>query len=87
VEGKTERLVYLCRQAGAAEYISGPAAKNYIVPGLFEQYSIRLTWMDYSGYPEYRQLYPPFEHAVSIIDLLFSEGPEAAKYMKSFKNT
>jgi len=39
--------------------------------------------MDYSGYPEYNQLYPPFEHAVSIIDLIFNEGSQAPKYMKS----
>jgi hypothetical protein len=41
--------------------------------------------MDYSGYPEYRQLYPPFESHVSIIDLIFNEGPDATKYMKSFE--
>ena len=40
--------------------------------------------MDYSGYPEYQQLYPPFESHVSIIDLIFNEGPNATKYMKSF---
>jgi hypothetical protein len=40
--------------------------------------------MDYSGYPEYPQLYPPFVHEVSIIDLIFNTGPNASKYMKSF---
>ena len=30
MEGKTERLAELCRQAGGSEYISGPAAKDYI---------------------------------------------------------
>jgi WbqC-like protein family. len=33
-EGKTERLVNLCRQAGATIYISGPAARDYIVAGI-----------------------------------------------------
>jgi hypothetical protein len=45
---------------------------------------IDIEWMDYSNYPEYNQLYPPFEHAVSIIDLIFNEGDNATKYMKSF---
>lgn len=85
IEGKTERLVDLCKQAGAKEYISGPAAKNYIDPVLFEQAGIKLTFMDYSGYPEYQQLYPPFEHGVSIIDLIFHTGSDAPRYMKSFK--
>ena len=84
IEGKTERLVELCKQAGATEYISGPAAKDYIDNNLFEEEGISLHFMDYSGYPEYNQLYPPFDHAVSIIDLIFNEGPDAQKYMKSF---
>lgn len=84
-EGKTERLVDLCKQAKATEYISGPSAKDYIDPVLFEKAGIKLIYMDYSNYPEYPQLYPPFEHGVSIVDLIFQTGPEAKNYMKSFK--
>jgi hypothetical protein len=84
IEGKTERLVDLCKQAGATEYLSGPAAKDYIDDNLFKSEGISIHYMDYSGYPEYNQLYPPFDHAVSIIDLIFNEGPDAQKYMKSF---
>jgi hypothetical protein len=84
VEGKTERLVDLCRQANAAEYISGPAAKGYIDEELFSEEGITLRYMDYSGYPEYNQLFPPFEHHVSIIDLIFNEGPHTLEYMKGF---
>jgi hypothetical protein len=83
-EGKNERLIALCKQAGADEYISGPSAKGYIDEDMFEKEGITLSYMDYSGYPEYTQLYPPFDHAVSIIDLIFNEGPDAQKYMKSF---
>jgi len=84
VEGKTERLVDLCRQAGATEYVSGPTAKGYIDEEPFEDAGIAVHYMDYSGYPEYDQLYPPFEHHVSIVDLIFNAGPDAPKYMKSF---
>jgi hypothetical protein len=49
---------------------------------MFEKEEIKLSYMDYSGYPEYTQLFPPFEHAVSIIDLIFNEGPDAQQYMK-----
>ena len=35
--GKTERLVQLCQETGASEYISGLSAKNYIEDCLFEQ--------------------------------------------------
>ena len=82
--GKTERLVSLCKQAGATTYLSGPAARAYLEEGLFKSENIELQYMDYSAYPEYRQLLPPFQHRVSVIDLIFNEGPEATKYMKSF---
>jgi hypothetical protein len=85
IGGKTERLVDLCKQAQATEYITGPAAKSYINEKMFLSEDIKITWMDYSGYPEYNQLFPHFEHGVSILDLIFNEGPNAAKYMKSFK--
>jgi hypothetical protein len=84
IEGKTERLIDLVQQVGGTEYISGPAAKQYISEKLFIQANIKLTWMDYSNYKEYNQLYPPFEHGVTILDLIFNEGHNAIKYMKSF---
>lgn len=83
-EGKNERLVELVSKAGGTEYISGPSAKSYINEDLFSQANIKITWMDYSGYVEYPQLYPPFDHAVSILDLIFNTGPDSFKYMKSF---
>jgi hypothetical protein len=78
---RTERLVGICQQAGATEYFSGPAARAYIDADLFEAAGITLTYMDYSGYPEYQQLHPPFDHHVSIVDLLFHVGPAAIDYM------
>jgi hypothetical protein len=82
VGDKTERLVNLCKQAGAREYLSGPAAKAYLSEDVFERQGIAVSYMDYSGYPEYGQLYPPFEPRASIIDLIFNQGPEAPRYMK-----
>lgn len=83
-EGKTERIISLCRQAGATEYLSGPAAKAYLDERLFEKEKIALSYMDYSGYPEYEQLYQPFDHHVSVIDLILNKGHDAPRYMKSF---
>jgi hypothetical protein len=81
VPGKTERLVELCTQVGADEYISGPSARCYIASELFAEANVRLTWMDYEGYPEYPQLFGPFEHGVSVLDLLLNCGPDAPKYL------
>jgi len=83
---KTERLIEILNLVGATHYLSGPSAKNYIDEELFVKAGIVLEWMDYSGYPEYPQLYPPFVHTVSIVDLILNTGKDAPKYMKSFRN-
>jgi hypothetical protein len=83
-EGKTERLVGICKQAGATTYLSGPAAKDYIEPELFASEGIELVYFDYAGYAPYNQLYPPFVHEVSMVDLLLNEGSNAPQFMKSF---
>ncbi|MBW1713527.1 MAG: WbqC family protein [Deltaproteobacteria bacterium] len=81
---RTERLVNLCRRSGATDYLSGPRAKAYLDEGLFQEAGIEVTYMDYQGYPKYGQVHPPFEHAVSVVDLILNQGPEAPRYMKSF---
>ena len=80
-ERKQDRLLELLIEAGATRYISGPAGKNYIDPARFADAGIQLVWKDYSGYPEYPQQFPPFEHGVSIVDLLFNVGPQAPWYI------
>jgi hypothetical protein len=84
-EGKTERLAALCAQAGANEYVSGPAARDYVVEKVFEDRGIKVTWFDYMGYPEYEQLWGDFVHGVTILDLLFNCGKDAHRYMRYVK--
>ncbi|XWZ83965.1 WbqC family protein [Paraburkholderia sp. A3RO-2L] len=80
---RVERLVSICRQAGADVYLSGPAARDYLDEACFAEAGMRVEWMCYDGYPEYLQLFPPFEHGVSILDLLLNVGPEHAAFMKA----
>jgi hypothetical protein len=81
---KTERLIALCQRAGAGQYLSGPAARAYIDEDAFRRAGIELQYMDYSGYSEHSQQFPPFVHEVSVLDLLFNEGTQAPRFMKSF---
>lgn len=81
---KNERLVSICKQANADIYITGPSAKNYINEKLFNESGISIKWMDYNGYPEYDQIFPPFVHSVSIIDIIFNKGNKAKTFLKSF---
>jgi hypothetical protein len=80
--GRNERLVEICAKTSATEYLSGPSAEAYIDRALFAGAGIAVQFADYSGYPEYPQRYPPFEHHVSVLDLIFSVGPAAVTYMK-----
>ena len=84
-DGKNERLLTIIRQSGSDYYLSGPAAKDYIDESMFRAQGVALEWMDYSGYPEYRQQWDSFDHGVTILDLLFNVGPDIQKYLKSFK--
>ena len=79
--GKQDRLISIIEKSGAKTYISGPAAKNYINEGRFRHHNINIEWMDYSGYPDYPQIYGDFTHTVSILDLLFNVGEEAPWYI------
>lgn len=78
---KSELLLGICQAAGATRYLSGPAARAYLDEELFLDSGVTVEWMSYEGYPEYPQTHPPFDHHVSVLDLLFNVGGEAPKFM------
>ena len=80
LEGKkTDRLICALKQVGATHYICGPSASSYMEPEKFEQAGISFEYMHYN-YPEYSQLYPPYDPQVSILDLLFMMGKDSIKF-------
>jgi len=82
IGGKTARLVDLCVQAGASEYVSGPAAKDYVEESEFAARGIALRWFDYDHYHHYPQLWGEFTHGVSILDLLFCCGENSSQFLR-----
>lgn len=80
---KSEKLLNICLDSNSTIYYSGPAAKDYLEVKLFKEKNIQVEWIDYSSYKEYPQLFPPFEHGVSVIDLIFNTGKDALFYLKS----
>jgi hypothetical protein len=78
----SERILSLCRAAGADEYISGPSARAYLDVDAFAAEGIDVRWMDYAGYAEYPQLHGPFDHHVSVLDLLVHTGGDAPRHLK-----
>jgi WbqC-like protein family len=79
---KTERLLGIAHAAGADRYLSGPSAQAYLDEAMFASAGIATEWMSYDGYPAYQQLHGGFEHAVTVLDLLFNTGIEAPRYLK-----
>lgn len=79
----SQRLLDLCLALGADEYVSGPSAQDYLDVKRFTAAGVRVSWADYSRYPEYPQLEGTFEHGVSIIDVLFNTGPRARDQIRS----
>ena len=77
---KTDRLIQILQSVGGTHYMSGPSARDYIEKEKFELAGITLEYMEYN-YPEYPQLYPPFDPYVSILDLLFMTGSDAPNYI------
>jgi hypothetical protein len=77
---KTDRLIQILTKVGTTHYISGPSARDYIEQDKFDAAGITLEYILYD-YPEYPQLYPPFEPQVSVVDLLVMKGPDSLKYI------
>lgn len=84
-EGQTERIADLCMQAGADEYVSGPAARSYLDEAVFAKRGVTLRWFDYCGYREYPQLWGDFAHGVTVLDLLFNCGAQSSSFMRYVK--
>jgi len=77
---RTEKLVNICKEIGADEYFTGPAAKNYMDEEMFTQKGISVTYYDLSNFPEYKQMWQGFSHNVSILDMFFNLGDDTIKY-------
>jgi len=81
-DGRNERLLGICLAAGAGAYLSGPSARAYLDVELFSRAGVQVVFADYDGYPEYPQGPAPFEHGVTVLDLLFRTGADALSHMK-----
>ncbi len=77
---KNEKLVSMCKFLGADVYLSGSGGKNYVDETLFTAANIEVQWHNYV-HPVYRQRFEGFQPNMSIIDLLFNEGPQTMEIL------
>ncbi|MEB2334352.1 MAG: WbqC family protein [Anaerolineaceae bacterium] len=76
---KADRVINVLKQVGATHYICGPSASSYMEPEKFDAAGITFEYINYN-YPEYSQMYPPYDPYISILDLIFMTGNEASGY-------
>ncbi len=77
---KNDKVIDICKKLSAGYYLSDPSGKDYINPQKFKDEKIVLDHIDYE-YPKYIQLYKPFIHFVTILDLIFSYGKNSPYYI------
>jgi len=73
----TERLVNVCKELGAETYVSGVGGKEYMNEKLFQKNNIKIEYQKFQC-PMYTQIFGgDFIPNLSIIDLLFNNGPKS----------
>lgn len=76
----TELLVNICKKLDATQYLSGRGGVKYQEETKFHQANIELIHTDFAP-PVYRQLWNGFVPKLSVIDLLFNEGPNSRQIL------
>jgi hypothetical protein len=77
VEGEsTLRLINICKQINADNYLSGFGGNKYQEAELYKEHGIELTMTNFK-HPEYKQLWGDFAPSMSIIDLLLNCGDQS----------
>ena len=83
---KDDKIIDMCKKLNADYYLSGPAARNYIDSQKFKDEKIILDYIKYE-YPEYNQLHKPFNHFVTILDLIFNCGDSSSYYIWGWRGS
>lgn len=82
VDGKGSDLILgICRTVGADIYLSGPSGKKYLEKEDFKKAGVEVQFYQFE-HPVYAQRYGEFIPNLSIIDLIFNEGPRSKEFFK-----
>lgn len=79
---KSDLVLDMCVKLKATTYIFGEQGKNYADAPSFRRNGIDIRFQEYV-HPRYRQLFGAFEPYMSVVDLLFNEGPASRAVLMS----
>ena len=83
---KSDLILDLCQNLNADKYISGVEGKYYLDEMSFKKETIDVEYQNFK-HPIYRQKNGKFISHMSVIDLVFNEGPNSNKIIMSGDNT
>jgi hypothetical protein len=83
---KSELVLNVCRTVGATTYLSGVNGRNYLDRPAFQRAGITLRFQAYRE-PHYRQIHGEFRSYMSIVDMLFNNGPASDSILLTGQNT
>lgn len=78
----TQRLIQLCTAAGGNAYLSGQEGRAYLQQDQIAQSGLALYFQQIEA-PEYLQLHGDFASHLSVLDVLFNTGSDAAKIIRN----
>jgi len=80
---KAELLCQICQAVGGRTYLAAKGSQEYIERNNpFGENGIKLIYHDFQ-HPEYNQLFDLFMPYLSVLDLLFNEGPSSLDIIRS----
>jgi len=83
---KSDLVLDMCVQLKADTYIFGAQGRDYADVESFRASGVEPYFQDYR-HPQYRQLHGEFKPYMSIVDLLFNEGPRSREILMSGNDT
>lgn len=83
---KSDLVLDMCLQLKADRYVFGAQGRNYADAGKFRASGVEPYFQEYH-HPVYRQLHGEFLPYMSVIDLLFNEGPRSRDILLSGNDT
>lgn len=72
---KQDLIIDLCKERGSNNFIFGSQGRDYVEKEKFDNERIEICFQNYE-HPTYRQQWGEFTPYLSVVDLLFNEGPE-----------
>jgi hypothetical protein len=79
---KSEKVAALCDKAGITYLYDAKSAQAFIDTSHFAERNITIAFQNYE-HPRYRQLFDGFIPYMSVIDLLFNEGQDCLKIIRT----